>query len=529
MTAWFRTTATAFAALALTATLADARPVKWARSGDALTFDPHSQNEGPTNNLLAQVYETLIHRAIDGKLNPLIATEWKVTDDPTVWEFKIRSGVKFHLGQDLTAEDCAYSIERAMQANSGMRGLLTSIESVKAVNPTTLQIKTKGPNPLLPSYLTGIFMMSKAWTDSVGAGTVQDFKEKKDNAAVRQANGTGAYTLVSREQDVKTVLKKNDGYWDKSIKHGFTEIAYVIIKQDATRVAALLSGEVDIVQDMPVQDIERVAGTAGYKVNLGPENRSIFLGFNVAKEPAAATDVKDKNPFADKRVRKAISMAIDREAIQKRVMRGQSVPSNTIVPPFVAGYTKEMDAVQKVDTAGAKKLMTDAGFPNGFSSRLDCPNDRYVSDEAICQAVAAMLARIDIKVNLNSQSKTKHFPMIEKNPPETDFFLLGWGVPTYDSEYIFSFLYAGREGKLGAFNGTRLNDADLNKKIVALSSMTDLKKRDALVAEIWGQLHEDTIYVPIHNQTLAYAMKDSLDLPVSPQNNIDMKFYAPVK
>lgn len=529
MTPLFRATATALVALALSTTCADAQSVKWARSGDALTFDPHSQNEGPTSNLLAQVYETLIHRGIDGKLNPLVATEWKITADPNVWEFKIREGVKFHGGETLTAEDCAYSINRAMQPNSGMRGLLTSIDSVTAVNPTTLHIKTKGPNPLLPSYLTGIFMMSKSWSEANGAGTVQDFKEKKDNHAVRNANGTGAYTLVSREQDVKTVLKKNENYWNKSIKHGFKEITYVVIKQDATRVAALLSGEVDLVHDMPVQDIERVAATPGYRVNMGPENRAIFLGVNVAKEPAAATDVKDRNPFADKRVRKAISIAIDREAIQKRVMRGQSIPAGSIIPPFVAGYTKEMDAVPKVDVAAAKALMTEAGFPNGFATRLDCPNDRYVSDEAICQAVAAMLARIDIKVSLNSQSKTKHFPLIEKNPPETDFFLLGWGVPTYDSHYIFTFLYAGREGKEGAFNGTRLNDPVLNKKIEALTSEVDLKKRDAMVAEIWKQLHEETIYIPIHNQTLAYAMKDSLDIPVSPQNSIDMRFYAPVK
>jgi peptide/nickel transport system substrate-binding protein len=529
MTPWFRATATAFAALALSASLADARPIKWARSGDALTLDPHSQNEGPTSNMLHQMYEPLMARNADGSLRPLIATEWKITADPTVWEFKIREGVKFHLGQPLTAEDAAYSILRAMQPNSGMRGLLGSIETATAVNPTTLQIKTKGPNPLLPSYLTNIMMVSKAWMGSVGADTVQDFKEKKDNASVRQANGTGAYTLVSREQDVRTVLKKNDAYWAKDVKHGITEITYVVIKQDATRVAALLSGEVDLVQDMPVQDIERVAGTAGYKVNLGPENRSIFLGMNVAKDPAAATDVKDKNPFADVRVRKAISMALDREAIQKRVMRGQSIPSGTIVPPFVSGYTKEMDAVQKVDTAGAKKLMADAGFPNGFSTRLDCPNDRYVSDEAICQAVAAMLARIDIKITLNSQSKTKHFPMIEKNPPETDFFLLGWGVPTYDSHYIFSFLYAGREGKEGAFNGTRLNDADLNKQIQALTSETDLKKRDGMVSAIWKKLSDDVIYVPIHNQTLAFAMKDTFDIAVSPENRIDMKLFAPVK
>ncbi len=526
----FMRTSAAIAALMLAPTMADAKPLKWARSGDALTLDPHSQNEGPTSNLLHQLYEPLIQRAIDGSLRPTLATSWKITADPQVWEFKIREGVKFHGGEALTAEDAAYSILRAMQQNSGMRGLLTSIDSVTAVNPTTVNIKTKGPNPLLPAYLTNIHIMSKAWTEANGAGNVQDYKEKKDNHAVRNVNGTGAYTLVSREQDVKTVLKKNDAYWgSKEFKHGITEITYLTIKSDATRVAALLSGEVDLVQDMPVQDIERLEKSPNMKVNLGPENRSIFLGFNVDPAPIASSDAKDRNPFSDKRVRKAINMTIDREAIKKAVMRGQSIPSGTIAPPFVNGYTKAMDAVTKVDLDGAKKLLTEAGYPNGFTARLDCPNDRYVSDEGICQASAAMLARIGIKVTLNAQSKSKHFPMIEKSPPETDFFLLGWGVPTYDSHYIFTFLYAGREGKEGAFNGTRLNDAALNKQIQSLTSETDLEKRNGVIADIWKKLADETIYVPIHNQTLAYAMKDTWDLPVSPENRIDMKLYGPAK
>jgi len=526
---WLRTTA-AVLALAVSASLADARPIKWARSGDALTLDPHSQNEGPTSNVLHQMYEPLLQRAIDGSLRPTLATSWKITADPAVWEFKLRQGVKFHAGEALSAADVVFSINRAMHANSGMRGLLTSIDSVTAVDAGTVHIKTKGPNPLLPAYLTNIHIMSKSWAEANGAQIPQDFKEKKDNAAVRNVNGTGAYTLVSREQDVKTVLKKNDAYWGKGeFKHGITEITYLVIKSDATRVAALLSGEVDIVQDMPVQDIERLEKSPGFRVNLGPENRSIFLGMNVdGKAPAAATDVKDKNPFADKRVRKAMSLAIDREAIKRAVMRGQSIPAGSIVPPFVNGYTKEMDAVPKVDIDGAKKLLTEAGYPNGFSSRLDCPNDRYVSDEGICQAVSAMLAKVGIKINLNSQSKTKHFPLIEKNPPETDFFLLGWGVPTYDSHYIFSFLYHSRSGKEGSFNGTRYANPDMDKLIAGLTSETDQAKRNATIAEIWKKVHADTVYAALHNQTLAFAMSKDWDLPTSPENAVRIKFFGPV-
>ena len=259
---------------------ADARAIKWARSGDALTLDPHAQNEGPTHNLLHLIYEPLILRDRTGKLLPTLATSWQIReDDPTMWEFKLRQGVKFHNGNTFNADDVVFSLERALQPTSDMKGLLTFIDKVSKVDDHTVHIKTKGPNPLVPNYLTNLYMMDKEWAEANNTITVQDYKDKKDNFAVRNANGTGAYTLVSREQDVKTVLKRNDGYWGKGeFPVGITEITYLTIKSDATRVAALLSGEVDFVQDVPVQDIDRLEKTPSLKVNLGPENRTIFLG-----------------------------------------------------------------------------------------------------------------------------------------------------------------------------------------------------------------------------------------------------------
>ena len=267
----------------MTAGGVDARPLKWARSGDALTLDPHAQNEGPTHNLLHLIYEPLVLRDIDGKLVPTLAMSWKVTSDPTVWEFKLRANVKFHNGSAFDADDAVFSLNRALQPTSGMRGLLTSVDTVTKADPLTIHIKTKGPNPLLPAYLTNLFMMDKEWSEANNTTTVQDFKEKKDNYAVRNTNGTGAYVLVSREQDVKTVIKLNDAYWGKGqFPLGASEITYLTIKSDATRVAALLSGEVDFVQDVPVQDIARLEKTPNLKVNFGPENRSIFFGMDVA-------------------------------------------------------------------------------------------------------------------------------------------------------------------------------------------------------------------------------------------------------
>ncbi len=451
-----RTTA-ALAALTLAIGIAEAKPLKWARTSDALTLDPHSQNEGPTHNLGHQIYEPLIIRLDTGKLEPTLATSWKVTADPMVWEFKLRANVKFHGGEAFTADDVVFSLERALQPTSDMKGVISSIDKVTKVDDLTVHIKTKGPNPLLPDTLTNTRIMSKAWSEKNNTVTVQDYKEKKDNFASRNANGTGPYQLVSREQDVKTVMKLFDGYWGKGqYPMGITEISYLTIKSDATRVAALLSGEVDFIQDTPVQDVARLEQAQGMKVLTGPENRSIFFGMDVGSPELKTSDVKGKNPFADKRVRKAMSAAIDREGIRRAVMRGQAVPAGMLAPPFVNGYDKVMDTPAKVDVDAAKKLLAEAGYPNGFSVTMNCPNDRYINDEAICQAAVAMLAKIGVNVKLAAGPKGPHFNLIQKQPPETEFFLLGWGVPTYDSHYIFSFLYQTRKDKDGTWNATTL-------------------------------------------------------------------------
>jgi peptide/nickel transport system substrate-binding protein len=520
-------TATALTALMLAAGAADATTLRWARVADALTLDPHAQNEGPTHNLMHQIYEPLVMRARTGELLPTLALSWKVTSDPAVWEFKLRPNVKFHDGSAMTADDVVFSLTRALQPTSDMKGVISFIDSVSKVDDLTVNVKTKGANPLLPDALTNLFIMSKAWSEKNNTVTVQDYKEKKDNFAARNGNGTGAYQVVKREQDVETTLKLFDGYWGKGqFPLGITEIIYKPIKADATRVAALLSGEVDFVQDLPVQDIARLENSAGIKVNTGAENRVIFFGMDVASPELTTSDVKGKNPFADVRVRQALNIALDRSAINRAVMRGQSVPAGMLAPPFVNGYTKEMDAAPKVDVDAAKKLMTEAGYPNGFQVTMNCPNDRYVNDEAICQAAVAMFSKIGVNVKLNAGPKGPHFTLIQKQPPETQFYLLGWGVPTYDSHYIFSFLYQTRADKQGTWNATRYSNAAMDQKITSLTTETDLKKRNAMVAEIWAQMQKDVVYLPIHHQTLAFGMKQQFEIPTHPDNQVHMKFVG---
>jgi len=507
------------AAVALTmATAAQAETLRWARVADALTLDPHSQNEGPTSTVLHHIYETLVRRDTDGSLQPRLATEWYIHEsDPTVWVFKLREGVTFHDGSAFTAEDVVFSLERVRHASSGFRALHTAVTGATAVDDLTVHVQMAGPAPLYVQNLTNFFIVDSGWAEANDVVAPQNFAAREENYAVRNTNGTGPYQLVERDPEVRTVMRAFDGHWAET--PAVTEVIYTPISEASTRVAALLSGEVDIVQDVPVQDIARLEQTAGIKVVTGPENRNIFFSYDMTSERLASANVND-NPFAKPEVREAMALAIDREAIRQVVMRGQSQPSAAPLPPFVNGWREDMHAFSAPDYTRATQLIRDAGYPNGFSVNMHCPNDRYLNDEAICQALVGMLGRIGMNVNLISQTRSLHFPLIERW--ETDFYLLGWGVPTFDSQYVFDFLVHSRRDGYGSFNGTRYTNAELDAKIESLATMTDLDARNALIAEIWDTVMAERIFLNVHNQLLAYAMRDGITLPVHPENQPSM-------
>jgi peptide/nickel transport system substrate-binding protein len=515
----------AAALLATTATVS-AETLRWARSGDALTLDPHAQNEGPTHTIRHQMYEPLIIRDTTGAFEPALATDWAPKeDDPNVWVFNLREGVTFHDGADFTAEDVVFSFERAKQPNSDMKELIGSITEVRAVDDYTIEMVTDGPNPILPSNLTNLFIMDKGWAEANDTVNVQDFEGGEITYATTNANGTGPYVLTSREPDVRTVMTKNENYWGiDQFPLEVTEIVYTPIQNAATRVAALLSGEVDFLQDMPVQDLERVQNADGLTVKKAPQNRVIFFGMNMGADDIEADNVEGKNPLADVRVREAMSKAINRDAIQQVVMRGQSEPAGMIAPPFVNGWTEEMDAESTTDIEAAKALMEEAGYGDGFSIRLDCPNDRYVNDEAICQAAVGMLGQIGVTVNLDAKPKAQHFPLITDG--QTDFYMLGWGVPTYDSEYVFNFLVHGRESDIGTWNGTGYDNDELDAKIESLASNTDLEARNADIAEIWRVVQDEHLYIPIHHQVLNWGMAEKVGIEVDPEDQPKIKYFT---
>ena len=509
-------------ALATVAGPLSAETLRWARTSDTQTLDPHAYNEGFTHTVNRQMYETLVERDDEGQLQPVLATEWgMLDDDPSTWEFKLRDGVTFHDGTPFEADDVVFSIERAKSETSNMRSLLAAVESVEAVDPLTVRFHTTGVSPLLVNNLVNVMIMNREWAVANGTETPVNYKEGEESYASLHENGTGAYTLVSRVPDSKTEMEAYAGYWGKDLfPLDIDRIVYTPIQSAATRVSALLSGDINFLQDVPAQDIQRLEHTPGITVVTGPENRTIFFGMNIGDETLTHGEAEG-NPFADVRVRRAMNMAIDRNVISKVVMRGQSQPQGTIAPPFINGYTDEMGALPAVDLEGAKALMAEAGYGEGFSVTLQCTNDAFVNEEAICQSLVGMLARIGIDVRLDVQPGGVQFATIAKG--DTSFYVMGWGVSTFDSQYMFDNLVHSRSNGRGAWASINYQNADLDAKIESLGTEGDLDKRNETIAEIWKVVQDEVLYLPIHLQMLARAMSDNLVIPANVGNSVSVK------
>ena len=492
-----------------------AKTIKWSMQGDSLTLDPHAQNEGPTTQVSRQVYEALVTRGLDMSIGPQLATKWKAVD-PNTWYFFLRNDVKFSNGQQMTSEDVVFSILRAKQPTSDFKEYISTISGVKAIDDYTIQIKTSKPNPILLNQLSNIFIMSKQWSNENFAVVPQNWDAGQETFSAVNAMGTGPFKITLREPNTKTVFKKNKKWWG-NVEHNITEIQLLPIKNAATRVAALLSGEIDIVTDAPVQDLARISSSAGHKVESTPQMRTIFLGMDQAADQLRSGNTGD-NPFKKKEVRQALYQAIDIEAIKKKVMRGLSEPAGIITFPGVTGYTKALDKRLPYDVDAAKQLLADAGYPDGFNVELRCPNDRYVNDEAICTAVVGMLGKIGVNVNLFAQTKSKHFKELKDN--QGDFYMLGWGVPTLDSHYVFHYLYESG----ASWNKVNFSNADVDAAIRVMEGEVDLEKRNAAIAKAWQIVKDDIAYLPLHHQVISWASKTNVDVPIRPNNEPLFRF-----
>ena len=500
----------AAAALAAAVALpAQAQTLRWAAQNDILTMDPHSQNHATTNAILMHAYEGLTRYNDKYEVEPALATKWTFVS-PTQVRFELRKGVKFHDGTPFGADDVVFSFGRIKQPQGTMQIYVTGVNEVKKIDEHTVDLVLAAPNPILLRNIVDFRIMSKAWAEKNNATKVQDYKAKEENFATRNVMGTGPYRILSWQPEQRVMMARNDAWWDKH-KGNVAQVVYTPIKAEGTRVAALLSGDVDMLTDIPTQDIARLRTDKKLKIVDGPEVRTIFFAPDVGSPELKYSNVKGKNPFADKRVRQALSMAIDRAAIQRGIMRGLSIPANLLVAPGVNGHEPALDAPTKADADGAKKLLAEAGYPDGFETRLNCPNNRYVNDEEICIALATMWAQLKVKVKVNGMPRSTYFQKMEKW--DTSMYLLGWGGAVTDAETTLTPVMRnpGSKGE-GLYNYGRSRNDRFDALAAQSTVEPDVAKREALIKAALREWKEQVHTIPLHRQVIPWAARSNLNV-----------------
>lgn len=502
---------------------ADAKTLRWASQGDPQTADPYSQNEGLTNQFSAAVHDTLVMRDDTLKLVPGLALGWQQLN-PTTWRFNLRRDVKFHDGSPFTADDIVFSYERASHPNSQLRQYAIPVGKPRKIDDYTVEFVQERPNPITLEHATTIYIMSKAWATKYKVERPLDFKGKEETHASRNAMGTGAYILVSREPGIRTVLRRNPNWW--GIKDGrapgnVTEVIYTQVSSEATRTAALLSGQVDFVLDPPPQDLKRLEENKGTKVLRGQENRVVFFGFDQYRDELLYSNVKGRNPFKDLRVRQAVYHAIDIEALRSRIMRGASLPTGGITPSILAS-NPEAEKRLPYDPVRAKQLLADAGYPNGFEVTLDCPNNRYVNDEEICIAVAAMMTKVGISTRVTAMPRATYFPKLEKF--DTSMYMLGWGGAITDAQTLLSPVLRSLDPKTGngSFNYGRYVNPKLDALIDSAAVESDAETRRVMIREALAEHNAQVHHVPLHRQMIPWAMRSSVTVVHRPDNALNL-------
>jgi peptide/nickel transport system substrate-binding protein len=496
--------------------------MRYANQGDLKSLDPYTINETTTNAHLGHVYEGLTRRGRDLKIEPSLAERWETSEDGLRWRIFLRKGVKFHNGNDFNADDVIFSAERVRATGSNFTTRIPTSAKFQKVDDHTVDVILESPNPILNSQWDTWYIMDKEWADANNAAAPTPAAATTPGFAALNANGTGPFKIESHQAGVRTVFKKNEAWWDKP-EHNLDEIVFTPIANDATRVAALLSGEVDVIEPVPIQDVQRLKNAPNSQVLTGPELRTIFLGFDQVRDELINSSVKDKNPFKDARVREAFYKAIDINLIKDRVMRGLSNPSALMIAPELFVHSKDFTR-PPVDVAGAKKLLADAGYPNGFEVGMDCPNDRYVNDEAICQAVVSMLARIGVKINLAAIPKAQYFGKAGKSGGyQTSFYLLGWTPGTFDSHNVLYDIMGCRDVK-GSSRGETNYGGYCNKEMDALTDKIlvepDVAKRDQLIKQAFEIAAKDWGYIPLHQQSLAWGLSNKVKLVQRADNQV---------
>ena len=500
-----------------------ARTLRYATQDEPQTLDAHSAQLAVTNRLLANVYEGLVGRDRNFKLVPWLALSWSQPDSLT-WRFKLRPNVKFHDGATLTADDVVFSMERVLSPNSQLKSAVQGVVRAKKIDDLTVDLIMREPNPVLLNHLFTFRIMNKAWATRNNSINPQNYTDKEDTFSSRNTNGTGPFMLKERQTDVKTVLVANPNWWNAGSpeRGNVTEVVLLPIRSNATRAAALLSGEVDFVNDPPPQDIARLKSVPDIKIIEGLEARVQYLVFDTWRDELLYSNVKGKNPFKDIRVRQAIAHAIDIQAIKSKVMRNLALPIGSIITSTDQGYAKDADKRLPLDREKAKKLLAEAGYANGFEVTLDCGNNQPAAD--ICQSISPMLAQIGIKVTPNIVVTSNYFPKLQKF--DTSFYLLSWGTPTSDALSTLQYLLRTNNGD-GTGNGDgnygRYSNPKFDQLVDAFRVEPDMKKRDAMIREALLILNAELPVLPLHQAIIPWAMRKNITA-VFPPNSVPYFF-----
>jgi peptide/nickel transport system substrate-binding protein len=506
-------------ALALAAPAA-AKTLRWASLADHSSADPHGQNQIVNNAINGQVYEALVRRGKRMEIVPRLAERWTRVS-PTVWRFHLRRGVRFHDGAAFTADDVVFSIRRSQGDTSTFRVYGRAVGEPRRVDAHTVDFVTPAPNPAMLDTLSLLTIMSRAWCEKHKVERAQDFGRKEETYASRNAMGTGPYRLVNRESDAKSTFRRNPDWWGWKAGAGggnVEEIVYTTIKSDATRMAALAAGDLDFVLDPPLQDIERLSRDARIRIYREPENLVFFLGMDQARDELAYADVKGRNPFKDRRVRLALYQAIDTDAINRVVMRGLAVPAAAILPnPEAAGLPKDFVKRYPHDAAAAKRLLAEAGYPSGFGVELDCQNVR----ETVCTAIAGMLARVDVRVKVNSLANPRYFAKGQAR--DLSFYLLGWGGSNTDAIFTLQPLLRSRgPGGDGDYNWGDYRDPALDAAIDRAKVEMDPARRQAAINEAIRIQHENVYHIPLHRRMSPWASRANVEVVHRPDSWLEV-------
>lgn len=505
-----------------------AQTFRFAAQGDAQTMDPHSQNVIFTNSVNGQVYEKLVVRDKQLGVNPSLATEWRQVS-PLKWRFKLRPNVKFHDGAPFTADDVVFSVLRAREPTSQISNYANALGTPVKIDDLTVEFDLPKVNPIFLQHVDLIFIMSKAWCEKNKVAKPLDFKNKEENYASFNANGTGPYMLVSRQPAIKTTWKRNPNWWGKT-EGNVQEVVFTPVGSDPTRTAALVSGELDFVLDPAPRDIPRLRNTAGIKVIDGPENRLVFIGMDQFRDKLLYGNVPgDKNPFKDVRVRRALYQAIDIETLRTKLMNGQSMPTGGLTPSPLGGYEDpEIERRLPFDLARARALMAEAGYADGFEVTLDCPNNRYINDEEICLALAAMWAQIKVKVKVNGMPFSTYQPKLDKY--DTAMYMLGWGGSITDAETMLTPVLRNLGDKgVGFYNYGRYRNDKFDALAAQSSGEADPKKREELIKAALRENKEQVHILPLHRQVIPWAARANVNVVHRPDNWLEWQWITIAK